>query len=213
MSTEKTMFDDYYATHTAPWVLGEAQPEIVEQERAGRIAGTVLDIGCGLGDNTLFLTERGYDVLGADFSEEAIRQARQNAANRDVPARFEVGDALRLDRAESFDTVVDSAVFHCFDEQDQQHYTRNLHRMCRPGAVVHLLVGATPDDSEGDIPPGPPRVSEQTIRQAFGEGWQVEELRAAELSGTARGEVPENLNVAPGARVTTSAWFARMRRV
>jgi 2-polyprenyl-3-methyl-5-hydroxy-6-metoxy-1,4-benzoquinol methylase len=72
-------FDEFYRTTIPPWVIGEPQPAIVELERAGLIRGRVLDIGCGTGEHTILLTRLGYDVLGIDFAQEAVEQARRNA--------------------------------------------------------------------------------------------------------------------------------------
>jgi 2-polyprenyl-3-methyl-5-hydroxy-6-metoxy-1,4-benzoquinol methylase len=75
-------FDNAYKTGTAPWVIGEPQPAIVELERAGWISSKVLDVGCGTGEHTILLTRLGYRVLGIDFSPHAVEQARANAAEK-----------------------------------------------------------------------------------------------------------------------------------
>ena len=89
-------FDDAYKTQTAPWVIGEPQPAIVDLERSGLIRGKVLDVGCGTGEHTILLTRLGYDVLGVDAAPTAVEQARANAAEKGVDARFEVADAMNL---------------------------------------------------------------------------------------------------------------------
>ncbi|HKV22756.1 MAG TPA: class I SAM-dependent methyltransferase, partial [Mycobacterium sp.] len=89
-------FDEFYRTTTPPWVIGEPQPAVVELERAGLVRGKVLDIGCGTGEHAILLTRLGYDVLGIDFAPEAVEQARRNARDRGVAARFEVADAMSL---------------------------------------------------------------------------------------------------------------------
>jgi 2-polyprenyl-3-methyl-5-hydroxy-6-metoxy-1,4-benzoquinol methylase len=48
------------------------------------------------GEHPIHLARLGYDLLGIDISEHAIEQARVNAAQRGVTARFEVADALLL---------------------------------------------------------------------------------------------------------------------
>ena len=115
-------FDDAYKSRTAPWVIGEPQPAIVDLERAGLIRGKVLDVGCGTGEHTILLTRLGYDVLGIDFAPHAIEQARDNAAEKGVDARFEVADAMNLGDEPRYDTIVDSALFHIFDDTDRPRY-------------------------------------------------------------------------------------------
>lgn len=84
----RELFDEAYESRTAPWVIGEPQPAVVELERAGLIRSRVLDVGCGAGEHTILLTRLGYDVLGIDFSPQAIEMARENAgAGRRRPVR------------------------------------------------------------------------------------------------------------------------------
>jgi SAM-dependent methyltransferase len=132
-------FDDFYRSSTPPWVIGEPQPAIVQLERAGLIRGKVLDVGCGTGEHTIMLTRLGYDVLGIDFAPQAVEQARRNAEAEGVDARLEVADAMNLGDSPLYDTIVDSALFHIFDDADRPKYVASLHGACLPGGVVHIL--------------------------------------------------------------------------
>ncbi|MBO0677527.1 class I SAM-dependent methyltransferase [Mycolicibacterium sp. S2-37] len=202
----KTLFDDAYAGGAAPWVIGEPQPAIVELERRDAIGGAVLDAGCGAGEHTILLTGLGYDVLGIDYSARAVALAKDNAAARGVQARFEVADATRLDYGPRFDTVVDSALFHVFDEVDRPRYVNSLASVCRPGAVVHIL--ALSDAGRGFGP----QVSEADIRTAFTDGWRVEAVETAIYRGVVGPAHADALGLAVGDRVDEPAWLARVRR-
>ena len=202
-----SLFDNAYQSRTAPWVIGEPQAAIVHLERAGFIRGTVLDVGCGLGEHTILLTRLGYDILGIDFAPNAIEQARDNAAEQGVDARFEVADAMNLGDEPRYDTIIDSALFHIFDDTDRPKYVGSLHAACRPGALVHVL--ALSDKGRGFGP----QVSETAIREAFDDGWVLEALDTAVYRGVVGAVHAEALGLAVGARVDEPAWLARARRV
>jgi SAM-dependent methyltransferase len=201
------LFDSAYQSQTAPWVIGEPQPAIIDLERAGLIRGEVLDVGCGTGEHTILLARLGYDVLGIDFAPHAVEHARANAAHKGVDARFEVADVMNLRDESAYDTIVDSALFHIFDDSDRPKYVRSLRAACRPGALVHLL--ALSDAGRGFGP----EVSEAVIREAFGDGWVLEALDTTTYRGVVQEAHADAIGLPVGTRVDEPAWLARARPV
>ncbi|HEX2212335.1 MAG TPA: class I SAM-dependent methyltransferase [Mycobacterium sp.] len=199
-------FDDFYKHQTPPWVIGEPQAAVEELERAGLINGRVLDVGCGTGEHTILLARRGYDVLGVDGSPAAVEQSRRNAAQQGVDARFAVADALDLGSAPTYDTVLDSALFHIFDDADRPRYVASLHRATTVGSTVHVL--ALSDAGRGFGP----QVSEATLRDAFRAGWELDSLTTTTYRGVVTEIHAAELGLAPGTRVDEPAWLARFRR-
>jgi SAM-dependent methyltransferase len=108
-----SVFDDAYATRTAPWVIGQPQPAIVTLERKGWVGGKVLDVGCGTEKHTTYLSALCHDVYGLDSSPRAVEQARANAAARNVEVPFQVADALAPGDDTTYGTVIDSALAPC----------------------------------------------------------------------------------------------------
>ena len=76
---DRTTFESAYAGQ-APWDIGRPQKAFLDV--ADQITGSVLDAGCGTGDNALYFAERGCTVTGIDFLEEPITRAKQKAAER-----------------------------------------------------------------------------------------------------------------------------------
>jgi SAM-dependent methyltransferase len=203
----QSRFDDFYAHGSPPWVIGRPQPAIVALEERGGLRGAILDIGCGAGEHTILLTRLGYDVVGADFSANAVALARENAAARGVDARFEVADALRLVGPPRFDTVLDSALFHVFDPGDRARYVAALAEVCRAGG--HLYVLALSDAGRGFGP----QVSESDIRSAFTDGWALEALDTTTYLGVVGPAHAEALELPVGTQVEEPAWLVRVRRL
>ena len=90
---DRTTFEAMYAGQ-APWDIGKPQKPFLDV--ADRITGSVLDAGCGTGDNALSFASRGHKVKGIDFLEEPITRARRKASERGLTATFFVMDALAL---------------------------------------------------------------------------------------------------------------------
>jgi SAM-dependent methyltransferase len=203
----KQRFNKSYENQTPPWVIGEPQPAIVALEQTGVLNGRVLDAGCGLGEHTILLTRLGYDVLGIDFAPNAIERARANATAQGVEARFEVADAMNLSAEPGYDTILDSALFHVFDDADRARYVASLHTAVRSGGLVHVL--ALSDAGRGFGP----QVSEAQIRTAFADGWDLEALDTTTYRGVVGEAHSDALGVAVGTVVDEPAWLARVRRL
>ena len=169
-------FESSYQTGDAPWDIGRPQAEIVALAEAGLIVGSVLDIGCGTGENALYLAGRGHAVFGLDGSATGIERARQKAAERKLPVQFHVWDALELKRLrKSFETVIDVGLFHVFADGDRRRYAESLAEVTASGSDLFILNWST-EEPPG---PGPRRVSEYDITDAFRSTFATMEVKPA----------------------------------
>jgi SAM-dependent methyltransferase len=186
-----TWWDESYEAGEVPWDAGRPQPQIVALERSGRIDGRILDVGCGTGVETRYLADRGYEVVGVDFSAPAIEHARdQTDADN---ASFLVGDALELPNLDlgEFDTVVDCGMFHTLDRADRTAYTRAISSVLGPGGrAMCLEFGA---EAPGDW--GPTRISATAFRESFADRWDLEVIDPVPFE-TQQGVVPGVLAIA-----------------
>jgi cyclopropane fatty-acyl-phospholipid synthase-like methyltransferase len=184
-----------------PWDIG--RPQAVFVQAADRIDGSILDAGCGTGENALFFAEQGHTVTGIDFLERPIAEARRKAQERGLQARFLVFDALQLDALLAvFDSVIDCGLFHVFSNADRARYVTGLASIVRPGGRLFLLCFSD-QEPPGD---GPRRVSQQEIHDAFSEGWKIESIQ------NARFEVRPDLKDIRFSEGGPYAWFCTIRR-
>src|SRR5689334_7879047 len=181
---------------TAPWEVGAAQPEVVQLAGEGAFRGSVLDVGCGTGENALFLAARGLAVRGVDGSPTAIARARDKAAARGLAVRFDVADALDLGALrERFETVLDSGLLHVFDDEERKRYAAGLGEAVGSGGQLHVL--AFSEEEQG---PGPRRLSEWDFRATFRGIFVLSRIRPGLLQS----------NVHPGG---AKAWVATLTRL
>ncbi len=73
---DPSTFENLYAGQP-PWDIGRPQKAFIDV--ADQISGSLLDAGCGTGDNALFFAVRGLAVTGVDFLAEPIKRAKQQA--------------------------------------------------------------------------------------------------------------------------------------
>lgn len=155
-----------------PWDIGKPQKAFLDV--AKQISGSILDAGCGTGDNTLHFASRGDKVTGIDFLEEPIQRAKRKAAERGLTVTFLVKDALTLaDWSERFDNVIDCGLFHVFSDEDRKKYVAGLATVLKPGGRLFLLCFS--DDEPGTQ--GPRRVSQKELHDAFAKGWAIESIQ------------------------------------
>jgi SAM-dependent methyltransferase len=198
MTTPQESWDSVYTGDAPPWDIGRPQPVFAGLADRGLLSGRLLDSGCGTGEHTLLAAARGAEAVGVDLSPLAIEKARRKAADRGVTARFEVADALDLGSLGlTFDTIIDSGVFHVFDDSQRSQYVTSLGSVLRPGGHCYLVCFS--DRQPGDW--GPRRVSRDELAAAFSDGWVIAGLDAAQF------ELNPVMGV-PAAR----AWLADLRR-
>ncbi|MDZ4677789.1 MAG: class I SAM-dependent methyltransferase [Oligoflexia bacterium] len=115
----------------APWHRAtlELLPEIKNKK--------VLEVGCGAGDFSIYLSKQMAEVTGVDFSSRAIEIASAKAKTHKASAQFKVADAQKLPFENNhFDVVVSC---ECLEHvPTPSEMLQELHRVLKPGGILVL---------------------------------------------------------------------------
>ncbi|MGH2703590.1 MAG: class I SAM-dependent methyltransferase [Actinomycetota bacterium] len=195
-----SFFDEIYRARgqaRAPWEIDAPQPEIVALEHQGAFVSPVLDVGCGSGENALYLASRGFEVVGVDIAPAAIALAERKAEERGLEVPFLALDALELPRlGRRFPTAVDSGLFHVFSDEGRPRFADALASVVEEGGTYLMICFSEHQPGVW----GPRRVTQAEIRGTFSQGWRVASIRPATF--LVRLDPPD-----------VRAWLARIVRV
>ncbi len=167
------LWDASYRDGPPPWDIGQPQPAVVRLASTDAFVGTVLDAGCGTGENALHIASLGLQVVGVDVAETALASAREKAEDRGIEAEFAVADAFELERlGRRFETVLDCGLFHTFADDERRDYVASLASVTERDGALYVLCFS---DIGSDTVPGPRRISQEELRAAFSpsNGWNV----------------------------------------
>jgi SAM-dependent methyltransferase len=90
--------DNLWSRKPNRWLMAEVE---------GLSPGRALDLACGEGQNAVWLAEKGWKVLGVDYSSVAIARARERASAAGVDADFLCADLLELEpEPRAYDLVI-----------------------------------------------------------------------------------------------------------
>lgn len=128
--------------------------ELVENSEI-TLPSKVLELGCGNGRNSNYLSGLGFDVDGVDFSETAIATARENSLKANNSARYYCQSIFDFDYSgESYDAVYDSGCFHHIAPHRRPDFLSIVLRALKPGgifAMVCFAPGGGSDYSDREV--------------------------------------------------------------
>lgn len=177
----------------APWDIGAPQPAMVALLEKYPPADPILDLGCGSGDLAMYLAQLGHPVLGVDFVEAAVKDARAKAGALPPEAadllRFQVADALKPScLGDKFGAVIDSGFYHLFDPDQGDRLIDEIASILLPQGCYYLHEF----DVEFPVPNVPRQVSAEEIRARFTaeRGWRIREIQSVEFLSRVADPVP-----------------------
>lgn len=160
---KKISFQERYETGQTPWEINRVDSNLVIMiTEAGIKPCKVLDIGCGTGNNSIWLAELGFEVTGCDASRLAIEAAMEKSGLAGVECSFYEADFL-LEKSNTplYSLLFDRGCFHCFDEPDQrQQFVENCFSLLKENGLWISIIGNADEKRQEQ---GPPQMSAAEI--------------------------------------------------
>jgi SAM-dependent methyltransferase len=196
-------FDELYAAGASgrvqmPWSRTDPHPLLVDWAEARELAGAgrrAVVVGCGLGADAEYIADRGFDTIGFDISETAIRIAERRFPGSVV--QYVVADLLDPPRRwlRAFDLAVEIITVQALPEPPRGEAIANVSRLVGPRGRLLVVAGVHDDSRLPD--PNPPWPLRRTEIEAFAmDGLTIEKIEIV---------------TAPG-RPTEQRWRAELRR-
>ncbi len=187
MASRHRLFRFFYRVGFTPWD-GHPLPTGLRNLIEGQAAlppGAALDLGCGTGDNSIYLAQHGWTVTGVDFVSKALERARAKAAAGQVAVDFREADVTRLRSVGvdgSFGLLVDSGCLHGMSDDDRHAYVREVTAVAAPDARL-LVIAFAPGAMFGV-----PGIDQAEMQRRFDADWNlVSASDEKPMSGRRRG--------------------------
>lgn len=112
--------------------------------------GRILELGAGIGSDTLFLAGQGFKVMATDFSQSALNKLEETAGeNTHTETRqFDLSDPFPFED-QSFDVVYAHLALHYFNRQTTQQIYDEIYRVLKPGGIIAVLLNSVTDSEYG----------------------------------------------------------------
>lgn len=177
MLRKKEEWEKIYKTERTPWDAVSPEPYLVGLvERKVIYSTAAIDIGCGTGNETIFLASRGFLVTAFDISATAISRAQEKARRAGVVCDFQVADVLKFEPRQKYNFCLDRACFHFLDPQERPKYVANVTSWLNPGALFLLIVSSDQESFKG-----PYQFSRKEITESFSRDFDILSLELISL--------------------------------
>jgi SAM-dependent methyltransferase len=152
-----------------PWSKGEPHPFLVDwmNNHPSEKVGSALVVGCGLGEDAVYLAKRGWNVTAFDLSASAVEWAKEMYPNPSIT--WEVGDLLTPDQTwlGRFDLVLEVHILQAIPEAFRIPASQNLAPFVGQGGKL-ICIGRMSNPSNDIDVDGPPWPLRQSFIESIG---------------------------------------------
>ncbi|KAB8032288.1 methyltransferase domain-containing protein [Fluviispira multicolorata] len=101
-----------------------------------KLGKKLIDLGCGEGRDSLYLANKGFEVIGVDVSASALKRAREIAEEKNISLCFLERDVIYLRNLpfEGFDTAINMGCLHMISDLNHRLlHIKRVYEILKPG--------------------------------------------------------------------------------
>lgn len=111
----------------------------------------VLDLGCGAGRHTYFMSKENLQVYGIDISSDGVEYAKKILEQDNLNGNIKVGSADNIPFAdEMFDGIISYGVLYYCTIDEIKKSVKEIYRVLKKSGKALLVVRSTEDYRYGD---------------------------------------------------------------
>ena len=176
--TDKNFWEERYQKGSDRWDLGQAAPPFVSllESSTAPSPGRMAVLGCGRGYDALLFASYGFDVVGFDFADAAITDAKNLSEAANSKAKFLQRDIFELPKEfeSDFDYVLEHTCFCAINPSQREDYVQIVKSILKPnGKLIGLFFT---HNRPGGLPFG---VTTDEIRRYFHSYFEINSLLPA----------------------------------
>jgi SAM-dependent methyltransferase len=166
-------FEQRYRAGNTPWDIGRPDPNLMRTVTTVPIEPCkALDIGCGTGDNSIWLSQQGFQVIGIDSSELAVGEAREKASKASAACTFSIIDILKSPvEGAPFGFIFDRGFFHILgSDKERKAFAETVSSLLEEKGMWLSILGNADERRNG---PGPPQRTARDIVNAVEPDFEI----------------------------------------
>ena len=107
----------------------------------------ILDLGCGIGCDSMYLQKKGFNVVACDFSQVALDRLNKDA-NKINTLLLDISKKLPF-KESSFDIIIADLSLHYFDEETTRNIMKEIKRLLTSNGILIARVNSMQDFNHG----------------------------------------------------------------
>jgi len=148
----KDQLEHWNHAHSEQWLHKHSSGETAfAKETASQLPqkSTILELGCGEGNDSIYFAELGHTIVATDFSDVAIEQNKKRWVDPNLTFRVQdISHPLHFDDA-SFDVIYARLSLHYFTDKTTQKAFKEIGRALKPGGTLFFMCKSTDDHIYG----------------------------------------------------------------